>query len=287
MVAASNERIAAFAKPADERRFNVAASRARDQMWLFHSITSAELSSSCLRRRLLEFFEANKIQEIAGINVGELHRLAAQSNRSIVKPPEPFESWFEVDVALEIANKNYRVVPQFKMAGKRVDIVIEGEKGRIAIECDGDEWHGAEDYEQDMLRQRILERCGLVFYRIRESSFYLDKENALKRLWSLLEDREIFPQKVNPYNEPVKDEAMSKDVVEVGDTIVYIDEQEPDLELQAMITNGSSSPELGTINSYTPIAQAMIGTSVGEVIEVKLPIGRKYLRIIKIKKGGK
>jgi transcription elongation GreA/GreB family factor len=287
MVAAPNERIGAFARPTDERRFNVAASRARDQMWLFHSATCNDLGSSCLRRRLLEFFEGTRIPEIAGINVNELNRQAMQANRSIVKPPEPFESWFEVDVALEIANKNYRVIPQFNVAGKRIDLVIEGGQGRLAVECDGDEWHGAEHYEQDMQRQRILERCGLVFYRIRESSFYLDKENALKRLWSLLEEREIFPQRVNPYDGPVKDEAMSKNVVEVGDTIVYIDEQEPDLELQAMITNGSSNPDLGTINSYTPIAQAMIGASVGEVIEVKLPIGRKYLRIIEIKKGGK
>ena len=50
MVAAPNERIGPLTKPADERRFNVAASRARDQMWLFHSTTREDLSTSCLRR---------------------------------------------------------------------------------------------------------------------------------------------------------------------------------------------------------------------------------------------
>jgi transcription elongation GreA/GreB family factor len=284
MVAAPNERIGAFAKPADERRFNVAASRARDQMWLFHSATCNDLGSSCLRRRLLEFFEGTRIPEIAGINVNELNRQAVQANRSIVKPPEPFESWFEVDVALEIASKGYRVIPQFEIAGKYIDLVIEGGQGRLAVECDGDEWHGAERYEQDMQRQRILERCGLVFYRIRESSFYTDKENALKRLWLLLEEREIFPQRVDPRDGSVEDEKTSEDMVEVGDTVVYRDEQEPDLELQAMITHDSSNPELGAINFYTPIAQAMLGSSVEQVVEVKLPTSRKYLRIIKIKK---
>jgi superfamily I DNA and/or RNA helicase len=34
----------------DQRRFNVAASRARDQMWLFHSVTPDQLSSKDLRR---------------------------------------------------------------------------------------------------------------------------------------------------------------------------------------------------------------------------------------------
>ncbi|MEU9954593.1 AAA domain-containing protein [Streptomyces sp. NPDC050982] len=38
-----------------ERRFNVAASRARDQMWLFHSMTADQLSSKDLRRSLLTY----------------------------------------------------------------------------------------------------------------------------------------------------------------------------------------------------------------------------------------
>ena len=40
LVAATNDgrRIGALSKESDKRRFNVAASRARDQMWLFHSV---------------------------------------------------------------------------------------------------------------------------------------------------------------------------------------------------------------------------------------------------------
>jgi hypothetical protein len=67
MVAAPNERIGPFTKPADERRFNVAASRAQDQMWLFHSVSGDDLSTSCLRRQLLEFFE-NRSRRDGGIN---------------------------------------------------------------------------------------------------------------------------------------------------------------------------------------------------------------------------
>ena len=55
LVAATNDgrRIGALSKESDKRRFNVAASRARDQMWLFHSVTIDDLSSLCLRRQLL------------------------------------------------------------------------------------------------------------------------------------------------------------------------------------------------------------------------------------------
>jgi len=193
LVAASNERIGPLTKAADERRFNVAASRARDQMILFHSVTCDDLSVSCLRRRLLEFFENTRPQQIAGIERDELERRAAQDNRRIVNPPKPFESWFEVDVALELLRRGFTVLAQHEVAGKRIDLVVEGGQARLAVECDGDNWHGADRYEDDMQRQRQLERCGWEFFRVRESAFYANKEDALAGLWRVLQERGIFP----------------------------------------------------------------------------------------------
>jgi very-short-patch-repair endonuclease len=98
-----------------------------------------------------------------------------------------------VDVFLEIAARNYRVVPQYELAGYRIDLLVEGMKGRLAVECDGDVWHGADRYEEDMARQRMLERCGLKFWRVRGSSFYRDPNSALEGLWKVLEDLGICP----------------------------------------------------------------------------------------------
>jgi very-short-patch-repair endonuclease/DNA polymerase III delta prime subunit len=193
LVAASNERIGPLTKASDERRFNVAASRARDMMVLFHSVTCDDLSVHDLRRRLLEFFENTKLQQIAGIDRDELERRAAQDNRRVVKPPAPFESWFEVDVALELLRKGYTVLAQYEVAGKRIDLVVEGGQARLAVECDGDNWHGADIYESDMERQRQLERCGWEFFRVRESAFYSNKDDALAGLWRALEERDILP----------------------------------------------------------------------------------------------
>ena len=193
LVAASNERIGPLTKEAYERRFNVATSRARDQMFLFHSVNCNDLSSYDLRRRLLEFFENTKPQSIAGIERDELERRANQDNRGVLKPPTPFESWFEVDVSLELLRKGYIVVPQYEVAGKRIDLVVEGGQARLAVECDGEKWHGAEHYEADMQRQRQLERCGWEFFRVRETAFYANKNAALQQLWFMLEERCIFP----------------------------------------------------------------------------------------------
>ncbi len=192
VVAANNERMGPLTKAADERRFNVAASRACDQMFLFHSVTQEDLSQSDLRRRLLQFFESTTPHEIVGIDRESLELRAAQDNRAVINPPFSFESWFEVDVALEIVRRNFTVQPQYEVAGKRIDLVVEGGRARLAVECDGDAWHGADQYEADMQRQRQLERCGWEFFRVRESGFYANKEAALEKLWRALEERGIF-----------------------------------------------------------------------------------------------
>src|ERR1035438_4631218 len=54
--------IGVLSKESDKRRFKVSASRARDQMWLFHSVTIEDLSNLCLRRQLLEYCLNPKVE---------------------------------------------------------------------------------------------------------------------------------------------------------------------------------------------------------------------------------
>jgi very-short-patch-repair endonuclease len=178
MVAAPNERIGALTKEADKRRFNVAASRAKDQVWLFHTATLNDLNQEDLRFKLLSYYE----------NPGQSPIGAPDWSRC--------ESQFERDVGQQITARGYRVVVQFEplgAGGKRIDLVVEGEKTRLAIECDGDRWHGPDEYEKDMFRQRQLERAGLVFWRIRGSEFYRNTSVALASLWEKLHEMRIEP----------------------------------------------------------------------------------------------
>ncbi len=214
MVAAPNQRIGTFVGDADKRRFNVAASRAKEQMWLFHTPALSDLSQHCLRRRLLSFFinpaEVSTIPINQDINT--LRREALRSNRQIEKPPEPFESWFELDVALMIAARNFRVIPQYPvLENMRIDLVIEGTQARLAVECDGDYWHGPDQYDADMDRQRVLERCGWQFFRVRGSAFYLNTGAALEQLWEALEDLDIHPISYGPETENFDEEEAASD----------------------------------------------------------------------------
>ncbi|MCA8941938.1 MAG: DUF559 domain-containing protein, partial [Planctomycetes bacterium] len=195
LVAAPSEdrRIGTLADQRSERRFNVAVSRAREQLWLFHTARPDDLSPKCLRRALLEYcLDPNaNVAGAAGIDANAIARGAADDRRSA--PPEPFDSWFEVDVCRELVTRGYRVEPQFEVAGYRLDLVVVGAERRIAIECDGDAWHGVEEFDADQARQRSLERCGWTFVRIRGSAFYLDRKRALEPLWATLRVHGIEP----------------------------------------------------------------------------------------------
>lgn len=100
----------------DRKRFNVAMSRARDQVWLFHSVKPDDLSPEDLRFKLLRFFYSREKESEALYE--ELQRLQNASKIPHRRPenvPEPYESWFEVDVAMELLRRHYRIRPQYRV----------------------------------------------------------------------------------------------------------------------------------------------------------------------------
>ncbi|GGM42426.1 ATPase AAA [Paraliobacillus quinghaiensis] len=176
LVAAPNVRIGVMTSRSAYQRFNVAASRARDQMILFHSVDLADLNPEGARYKLLKYCQ---------------NPVRAQDEIGIVD--ENFDSKLEEDIYGIIKAKGYRVVPQVHVGtvGKKIDLVVEGMRNRLAIECDGDHWHGLEKWKEDMDRQRVLERVGWTFWRIRGSDFYLDREKSLEPLWEKLDEMGI------------------------------------------------------------------------------------------------
>lgn len=186
-----NMRIGTMADEKAKRRFNVAVSRARDQVQLFHSVQDGELGHSCLRRRLLAHMKQPPVDPTAQLpwTVEELRQIVRTTPRNRGNQPKPFDSWFEADVFLAIAAQEYFAIPQYEVSGYgyRIDIVIVGGNRKVAVECDGDEWHGPQQYAADCYRQSQLERCGWQFFRIRGSHYYRDPDSSLLPLWAMLE----------------------------------------------------------------------------------------------------
>ncbi len=183
MTVAENQRYMARTRADDERRFNVAASRGRDQMWLFHSVTADQLSPDDLRRRLLDHVTA------AAPDADAMPTGVTRDRRV-----EPFDSLFEQRVFLDIVARGYHVNPQVKANGRLIDLVVTGAAGRLAVECDGDAFHSSpEQVRADLERERELQRAGWEFWRVRESEYHLDPVAALADLWRALDERGIRP----------------------------------------------------------------------------------------------
>jgi very-short-patch-repair endonuclease len=169
-----------------KQRFNVAASRARDQMWIVHSLSPHnDLKPDDLRRQLIEHAED-----------------PARLMRALEEKEKRTQSNFERDVMKRLAAAGYRVTPHWKIGTFRIDLVVEGDGKRLAIECDGDRHYPLEKLPEDMDRQSVLERMGWIFTRIRSSEFLRNPVRAMKPVFEKLQVLEIPAQGDSPGADP-------------------------------------------------------------------------------------
>lgn len=160
------------------QRFNVALSRARDRMYLFRSITETDVKEGSLTGRVLQHFKQPFRQDT--MQVGALR--------------DKCQSGFELEMFDELVKRGYRVQPQVPAGGYFIDFVVEGNEGkRLAIECDGDRFHGPGQWADDMARQRVLERAGWTFWRCFASSFVRNRQEVLTDLLQTLTSLGIEP----------------------------------------------------------------------------------------------
>lgn len=161
------------------KRYNVAASRARNQMWVVYSLNKEQLRPNDLRKKLIE------------------HALAPNAIETVISETQAkADSVFEQEVIRHLLLKGFKVTPQWKVGGYRIDIVVEGNGKRLAVECDGDRFHPIEKIPEDMERQAVLERLGWTFHRIRGSEFFRDPDSAMEDLDARLKRLGIEPELV-------------------------------------------------------------------------------------------
>lgn len=160
-----------------KKRYNVAVSRARNQLWVVHSLDpSAHLKSRDLRRRLIE--HARDPQAL-------LRAMEVQGKRT--------DSIFEKLVLQRLLAARYRVETQYPVGAYRIDLVVNGNTRRLAVECDGEKWHTAEQLQHDIDREAVLQRLGWKFARIRGSIFFRDPYAAIAPVFVRLDQLGIEP----------------------------------------------------------------------------------------------
>jgi very-short-patch-repair endonuclease len=160
------------------KRYNVAASRARDQMWVVHSLNpDTDLKEGDLRKQLIKHAEDPLATD---------RQLQEQSSR--------VESEFERLVLKSLTRSGYRVQTQWRVGSFRIDMVVFGaDSARVALECDGDRYHPPESLDRDLDRQQILERMEWKFVRIRGSEFFRDPDGAMARVRARMAELGVEP----------------------------------------------------------------------------------------------
>jgi len=162
-----------------EQRFNVAMSRARDRLYLVRSVKASDLGERDLKLAIIQHFARPMAEAVA-----------VQAENVL----ETCDSEFEREVGGRLLRLGYRVKPQVPVAGFKIDFVVEGERDRrLAIELDGDKYHGPDRWADDLRRQRALERMGWVFWRCWGSHWFADPEGCMQELLATLRHHGIEP----------------------------------------------------------------------------------------------
>jgi very-short-patch-repair endonuclease len=138
---------------------------------LVRSVAASDLRPGDLKLALIEHFRA-------------------PMKGNLIRPKEVLEvcqSDFERDFGKCLLDRGYRIRPQVPVGGYAIDFVVEGaDDRRLAVELDGDKFHGPERWADDVRRQRALERLGWTFWRCWGSEWISDREGCLADLLETL-----------------------------------------------------------------------------------------------------
>ncbi|MCB1335035.1 MAG: GreA/GreB family elongation factor [Roseivivax sp.] len=229
---------------ADQQRINVAMSRARDRLYLVRSVQLEDLKPADIKAQILQHF-ADPMPDGRGATLGEVEDLMDRC-----------DSGFEREVLKALMEANYRVRPQVAAGGFRIDLVVEGpEDRRLAIELDGDQYHGPDVWDDDMTRQAALERAGWVFWRVFGSQWKANRDFWWRNLRDTLDRLEITP---------IGAAAMDERFTET----ILVDSATEDSDPTPVVASSERSPAPGapaaaadTADTPTPASQPATETS--------------------------
>ena len=170
---------------ATRKRYNVAISRAKDQLWIVHSIDKNALKEGDLRKELFDYIDSLK--------ENTFEKSAIENSTA---------SDFENEVARHLLEKNYTIKQKWRVGSYDIDMVAIYDDKKIAIECDGKTLnHTEEEVIANLEEQEILERCGWEFIRVRASEYFRNPEKAIKDLIIQLDDKGVYPNHKEVYSD--------------------------------------------------------------------------------------
>ena len=298
---------------AGHRRLNVLFTRAKQQVILVTSLRSTDIvvgkhPGVGILKRYLQYAETGRIE--VGKNTGR-----------------DTESPFEDFVKRRLESHGYDVVPQVGVAGYRIDLAVRHPDNAdhfvLGIECDGATYHSAKSArDRDRIREEVITGLGWRLHRIWSLDWFSIQDKEMERLIGRIQT-EIKKQpmfstsesltlaiedKVTNVERDRKETTVEEDVeaegggvfdepedkpgpenicVCIGDTVIFHYVGSPDKSYSFTIVHGEYDINEGTISQRSPIGSALIGSTVGEEVDVVIGQDNKTIVLDEIQKPEK
>ena len=146
---------------------------------------------------------------------------------------------------------------------------------------------GLEKLEQELDNLKLVKRPEVI-ERIKIARSYGDlSENseyeAAKDEQAFIEGRISTVETMIRYAEIVDNANIDKNEVALGKAVVFQEVGDDEEEEYEIVGTAEADPFSGKISNESPIAQALIGRKVGDVVKIPLPMGEIEVKIVDVK----
>ena len=157
------------------------------------------------------------------------------------------------------------------MADKRVVLTEEGLK-KLEEKL---------EYLKSVRRLEVADRlkAAIALGDLSENSEYDDAKNEQAFI-----EGEILTLESQIRNSEIKADDSNKDVVHLGNTVVIKDMEYDEDETYTIVGSTEADTTEGKISNESPVGMAILGKTVGTVVQVKVPAGTLEYKIVEIKK---
>ena len=158
------------------------------------------------------------------------------------------------------------------MADKRVVLTEEGLK-KLEEKL---------EYLKSVRRLEVADRlkAAIALGDLSENSEYDDAKNEQ----AFIEGEILTLESQIRNSEIIKADDSNKDVVHLGNTVVIKDMEYDEDETYTIVGSTEADTTEGKISNESPVGKAILGKTVGTVVQVKVPAGTLEYKIVEIKK---
>ncbi len=129
-------------------------------------------------------------------------------------------------------------------------------------------------------RKEIVERIKIArgFGDLSENSEY----ESAKDEQAFVEGRVTTLENMIRFAQIIDNDGVDKDEVSLGKTVTFVELPDGDEEIYTIVGSAEADPFSGKISNDSPIAKALLGKSLNEIVTINTPGGDMNVKITKV-----